>query len=229
MQNIPVILGEAIAVPNKEHRFVIKQPAVEGKQYLFRCPECGTYGVQEASKADVLLHWKCPKCNVRVYFKAQPPAPVVADDHTTSAEKVPNVEPTIKKEEPVEEKSVEDTLTHNFSTAKEPHPAVLTWGRFLSRNKYVLIPGEHFIGRKDPVKNSSVMINDPYASARSVSIEVRPAGDNLSGFLYKLIVHKAFNPVYHNNKEIAVGNSVYLEYGDIIVLGQTKFTFNKGK
>lgn len=210
MQTVPTILGEPVAVPGKKHKFLIKTKAVEGQVYLFHCPQCGTYDVQEAGEAGKLLEWDCPKCAAKIYFQAK-----------KEASEAPSTKKTkeTKKSGP----------THQFKSASDSTYAVLTWGSFLSRGKFTLVPGEHFIGRKDPASVSAIMVNDKYASTRSVSIDVVPVDDQNTGLLYKLTVHKATNPVYHNNKELAVGNSVYLEYGDIIILGKTKFTFNKGK
>lgn len=227
--HIPNILGESVAVPGKEHKFVIKTHAVEGQTYLFHCPECGTYGSQKADKADVLLSWDCPKCAAKVYFKARKET-TEPSESTESSESTETTAPPKTTEIPATpEPPKKKKKTHPFKSASDPNSAVLTWGSFLSRGKHILAPGEHFIGRKDPASVSAVMINDKYASTRSVSIDVLPIDEQNSGFLYKMTVHKATNPVYHNNKEMSVGSSIYLEYGDIIILGKTKFTFNKGK
>ena len=227
MQTVPTILGEPVAVPGKKNKFLIKKKAVEGQEYLFRCPQCGTYRVQEAGEAGKLLEWDCPKCAAKIYYQSKAPeTPSTDNGNAEESVDTSELQETSKKNS---KKTKKSGPTHPFASASDPNHAVLTWGSFLSRGKYILAPGEHFIGRKDPTSVSAVMVNDKYASTRSVSIDVVPVDEKHSGFLYKMTVHKATNPVYHNSKELAVGNSVYLEYGDIIIIGKTKLTFNKGK
>lgn len=224
MQQAPTLLGELTVVPGKEHNYAItKNKAVEGQVYLFHCPECGNYGLQKATIVPKPLNlWKCPKCEVKVFFQTSK----VASEQEPETPKDP-VSEAPASEKPKEKKP--SLPTHKFATASNPDAAILNWGGFLLKNKYQLTPGEHIIGRKDPVKKSSLMINDKYASSRSIRIDVIPVDENQSGFLYKLTVLKATNPVYHNNKELAEGSGLYLEYGDIIILGKTQLTFNKGK
>ena len=59
-------------------------------------------------------------------------------------------------------------------------------------------------------------------SRRSILIEVAQAP---KGFTYKLTVKKCTNPVLINGKEQEVGNSIYLNYGDTILVGNTTLTF----
>lgn len=235
MQQAPTLLGELTVVPGKEHNYAImKNKAVEGQIYLFHCPECGTYGLQKATIGPKPLNlWKCPKCPVKVFFQTVSQAPVSEapkDPQQPSFPQAPVSEAPASEKEAEQKKEKHPSVpTHKFQTASDSTAAILTWAGFLLKNKYQLTPGEHIIGRKDPVKQSSLMINDKYASSRSIRIDVTPVDENQSGFLYKLTVLKATNPVYHNSRELAEGSSLYLEYGDIIILGKTQLTFNKGK
>lgn len=49
------------------------------------------------------------------------------------------------------------------------------------------------------------------------------------GYLFKLNVLQAKNPVYLNKVQLKVGDSMYLDYGDIIRLGKTDFIFEECK
>lgn len=85
--------------------------------------------------------------------------------------------------------------------------------------------GVHTIGRADADCPSDISVkNDPCMSRRSVSIEVKKAD---KGYTFRLTVLKATNPVLHNNKPLTEGESISLNYGDSIILGETKFRFIK--
>ncbi len=94
----------------------------------------------------------------------------------------------------------------------------LVLGRFIGKKKYPLYKGIHYIGREDDENKSDFEITDKYASGRSLRIDVNENGGSL---VYKMTVERATNPVYHNNKELKVGDVVYLTYGDTIKLGKT--------
>lgn len=107
-----------------------------------------------------------------------------------------------------------------------PHqwPMKLVVGHFINKREYELSKGTHYVGRYDEENNSDFAIKDKYASKRSIKIEVNLNGESL---LYKLTVEKATNPVYHNNKELSVGDVVYISYGDTIKLGKTLIRVEK--
>lgn len=94
----------------------------------------------------------------------------------------------------------------------------LTTGSLFGKKDYILTKGCHYIGRQDKEAASDFSIKDKYASSRSLRIDVNENGGNL---IYKMTVEKASNPVYHNNRELAVGDIVYLTYGDNLKLGRT--------
>ena len=98
----------------------------------------------------------------------------------------------------------------------------------INAKTYQLIAGRYTIGRYDESVHSDIEFKDDMTmSRRSVQIDVK---SNDSGSLsYKLTVLKCMNPVYHNNKPLVKGESVYLNYGDTIKLGKTTLIFEKAK
>lgn len=93
------------------------------------------------------------------------------------------------------------------------------------KHNHALHEGQNVIGRYIEGTESDISIKgDNYMSRRSVSIDVIYQ-DN--GFLYKLRVLRAANPVYVNDSQLQVDESRYLNFGDRIVLGKTMFTFEK--
>ena len=102
----------------------------------------------------------------------------------------------------------------------------LVMGRFLGRKEHVLSKGIHYVGRLDEANSSDFSIKDKYASTRSVRIDVNENGGNL---VYRLTVERALNPVYHNSRELTIGDVVYLTYGDTLQLGKTRIKVQKVK
>jgi len=90
---------------------------------------------------------------------------------------------------------------------------------------YHLSIGRNVIGRYDESAMSDISIkNDSSISRRSIEIEVK---ETEKGYSFKLKVLKATNPVFHNNSPLTNGDSVSLNFGDCIILGKTKFRFDK--
>lgn len=90
---------------------------------------------------------------------------------------------------------------------------------------YHLDAGSHTIGRYDESEMSDIAIkNDSSISRRSIKIDVN---QTTKGFTFKLTVLKATNPVYHNDSKLSIGEAISLNFGDTIVLGKTKFRFDK--
>ena len=102
----------------------------------------------------------------------------------------------------------------------------LVLGRFLGKKEYELSKGTHYVGRFDTDNNSDFAINDKFASSRSLRIDVNENGGSL---VYRMTVERAMNPVYHNNRELTVGDIVYLTYGDTLRLGKTLVKIEKVK
>ena len=109
---------------------------------------------------------------------------------------------------------------------KKQWPMKLVLGRFIGKKEYVLSKGIHYVGRFDDSNNSDFAIRDKYASSRSIRIDVNENGGSI---IYKLTVERAMNPVYHNCRELAVGDVVYLSYGDTLKLGKTLIKVQKVK
>lgn len=88
-----------------------------------------------------------------------------------------------------------------------------------------LSEGKNIVGRYDESAMSDIAIkNDPAMSRRSVEIEVARTE---KGYSFKFTVLKATNPVLHNGTPMASGDSVSLNFGDTIVMGKTRFRFDK--
>ncbi len=90
---------------------------------------------------------------------------------------------------------------------------------------YPLRDGSNIVGRYDKSKNSDIAIKgDSGISRQSIEILV---DHHDKGYSFKLTVRNSTNPVFHNNKPLAVGDSISLNFGDSIILGKTKFRFEK--
>lgn len=87
-------------------------------------------------------------------------------------------------------------------------------------------PGITTIGRYDVVSPSDISIKgDRYMSRRSVSLEA--AYNDVTGFSFRMKVIKTTNPVMLNGQTINQGETAYLNFGDIISLGESKFRLDK--
>lgn len=91
--------------------------------------------------------------------------------------------------------------------------------------EFKLKEGKQTIGRFDEDVPSDISVkNDSSMSRRSIMIDVIPS---MKGYIFKLNVLKATNPVLINNNPLLPGEAVSLNFGDIILLGKTKFRFDK--
>ena len=99
----------------------------------------------------------------------------------------------------------------------------ITW--FGLRNqRFQLYEGTTTIGRYDEDDTSDIMIRgDETMSRRSVAIIIEEE-DGI--FDYKLKVLNATNKVKVNDQRVKEGSVVYLDFGDIIMLGNSKFKFD---
>lgn len=88
--------------------------------------------------------------------------------------------------------------------------------------QYSLYEGENIVGRYDPEQPSDIAIRgDELMSRRSVVITIEEEHD-----IYKLKVLNATNKVKVNGVQVKEGYETYLELGDIITMGNTKFRFD---
>lgn len=90
--------------------------------------------------------------------------------------------------------------------------------------QYSLFEGKTVIGRYDPEYPSDISITgDELMSRRSVLITIE---EEHGVFIYKLKVLNATNKVKVNGVTVREGYETYLEFGDIITMGNTKFRFD---
>lgn len=222
------ILGQPVKAPGDNRLYVIKQRAKVGELYQMVCPECGFAMVKKMMK-EGRQRWDCPQCQAIVGFaavasKAQETA---KEQAAPKAEKPEAGNP--KTENAKEEKEKQEAPkkpTKKLDKSAQQNLGELVWGGFFSRKHFALHPGSILIGRKDSQEPSELQLNDGYISRRSVVLDVMPSD---KGYLFKLTVKNASNPVYVNSSEISVGNSIYLNYDDVIIMGKTKLTFKKSK
>lgn len=125
--------------------------------------------------------------------------------------------------------AVDSNHTGKTKPSKNNQPMVgakLVQLRRLKKNvEFPIHSGVNIIGRMDPELPSDIAIEgDLSISRRCATIEAK---ENSQGVSYKFTVQKTTNPIYHNGKELAAGEAVYLNYGDILVFGTTKIRFEK--
>lgn len=109
----------------------------------------------------------------------------------------------------------------------EPTVGMLVWRKFLLQKRVVLEDGINTIGRKFEGQPPKVSINDQYISRNSAVIIVKDTLDR--GTTYQFVLKKTRNPVLVNDRQMKVGESIYLNFGDIIQMGHTKITFKQVK
>ena len=99
----------------------------------------------------------------------------------------------------------------------------ITWFG-LKNQRFQLYEGTTTIGRYDEDDTSDIMIRgDDTMSRKSVAIIIE---EEDGVFDYKLKVLNALNKVKVNDQRIKEGSEVYLDFGDIIMLGNSKFKFD---
>lgn len=97
--------------------------------------------------------------------------------------------------------------------------------KYLLNKEFPLREGRNIIGREDASAPSDISIKgDKTMSRRSVQIDMNTTEN---GYTFKLTVIKAANPVIHNGSVLMNGESVSLNFGDTIVMGTTKFRFDR--
>lgn len=218
-QKAIITLENPIKSSKKEHFYAFAQRVPIGALCKIVCPECSFSLVEKTSKIGN-YKWFCPHCNTIVGFV------VVNPEQVEEQKEQPNQDASI--EEPVgsKEEKEESPKPHTKKIDNENlcNLGELAWGGFFSRKHYSLRVGTIYIGRKDAIEPSDLQLEDSYVSRRSALLEVLSSD---KGFLFKLTVKHASNPVYVNSSEISVGNSIYLNYGDVLIFGKTKMTFKK--
>ena len=204
-QNSHPILGTPVRVDGGA--YIVKNRAFVGKIYTVVCPKCQKPLLVKAPSAKIFKA-TCKACGTSVCYRGMEEAskPVSSQEAKLKEKDADKPNPTYKYGRP---------------------EARLEWGGFLSRKHYnIQRSGKHYIGRDDDELRSDISIQDEYVSRRSVLIEAIPKGGKEC--LYKLTVNSATNPVLINGQAKNVGESIYLNYGDTILVGNTTLTFKRG-
>lgn len=94
----------------------------------------------------------------------------------------------------------------------------------LRNQKYQLFEGTTTIGRYDEIDISDIMIRGDETMSRKSAAIIIEEEDGI--YDYKLRVLNATNKVTVNNQRIKEGSETYLDFGDIIILGNSKFKFD---
>ena len=103
----------------------------------------------------------------------------------------------------------------------------IEWGSFFKKKSWTInYVGSFYIGRTDDQVKSDVSIDDEFVSRKSLLLEVLPVRGSRE-CKYKITVNKAANPVLVNGRSLELGESIYLNYGDTILVGNTTLTFKK--
>lgn len=194
------ILGVAQLV--RGNAYIVHEKAIVGECYTIVCPKCNKQLLLHPDKKGAHIE-VCSNCKAQIGY---------------------NSKIVVSKEEGTDDLHTEINrmLLNKDHAGKSGR---LVWG-FLGRHSANLSVGENIVGRKDTKFPSDISIDDAYISRRSISIDVE---EKLGAYSFKLTVLKAANPIMVNSNELHVGNSIYLNYGDTIKLGNTVLTFKKAK
>lgn len=198
--------------PKASHPFLGKAELTDGGLYL----------VKERADIDKIYTIQCPKCNKALLIKAPAAKAYKATCKVCST-------PIYYKgrEETVVNEEKKTSITEKYVGSYSKTNAKLVWGGILNRKSFCINSvREYSIGRTDDIERSDISINDEYASRRSAVIKVIPKAGSC---MYQFTVKKASNPVLVNGKALESGESIYLNYGDTILMGETTLTFSQNK
>ena len=205
--------------------YAVLKKAEPEKNYVIICPKCGKVMFIKGQQKS---RWKetCGSCQTNVWIvgKIAEEQKSVEKEEQKPVKEEPVISSKSKKEEKSSDKKEEDVpvKTQKHSIKGLSSTGKFVWGGFFRKKSYVLKVGVNYIGRTDTECPSDMMIDDEYASRRSVKVEVEKGS---KGYLFKLTVISATNPVLYNGKYLEEEHSVYINYGDIITLGNTRITF----
>lgn len=193
--------------------YEINEHALLGIPVRIKCGKCGKMHLLNPSTAGRKTI-SCVSCQVPIIFTVDDPA--ATSQVKVATAKAPN--------EPRMTVALRDGN-------KQQAMGAITFGGFMGikRKAIRLRVGQNTIGRIDSEKPSSISFNDSFMSRQSAMIDVMPADDARAGYRFLFKVLSAANPVYVNKQQYAVGDSVYLNYGDTIRLGRTTVRFVKVK
>lgn len=171
------------------------------EEELLQCSEAGCQGhiIRPSQSGDGVYSSECDICHAKYSIVM----------HEGKVNKVSRKTDAAPKTE---------TLDNSWEVGPTESMMRLVTGSFFNKRYYDLSRGTHYVGRHDQFEPSNFQLHDDTASRRSLRIDVLQVGD---GITYKMTVQRAFNPVFHNNRELRQGDIVYLYYGDRIKVGQT--------
>lgn len=113
------------------------------------------------------------------------------------------------------------------SAPRKGAAALVLLGKMFN-DTYPLSSGRTTVGRFDESKQSDIAIKgDSYMSRRSIAVEA--VYDAVQGFTYRLTVLSATNPVLLNGQPMGNGDSAFLNFGDIITLGNSRLRLDPAK
>lgn len=227
----------SVKCPNSEcgKSFKYQLPKKPGK-YKLTCPDCKREFYVQFNPVDVKMDQ--PKDNAAVVecpygcgqkFKYEPKSDGMHEVACPNKDCGHAIRIKVKDGQVV---SVERKFTITIDEMKRLSKARLAIVRFygllgsIGKKVFPLQLGKNTVGRADADSPSTISIKgDQYMSRCSIEIEVIQQGSG--GYLYKMTVLNATNPVLHNRQPLMVGETVYLNYGDSIRLGHTTFNFEK--
>lgn len=217
-----------------------------GHKYAIVCPHCKKAKIGYTPKKEGKRGFECPCCHGKIIVVAKEVEPLqgnfvlgtsydincphcctLISDFKPSKEGLETFEcPECRERIALEVRKPTNVLRGDMMTegnwVKGKLMLLRKWG---FNREYPLSEGRTVIGRYDELHMSDISIkNDPTMSRKSVAIDVRKTD---TGYMFKLMVLKAANPVLHNNQPLMEGEEVSLNFGDSIILGQTQFRFVK--
>lgn len=223
-RNVIPILGKAYPT-GKKGFYGVKTPALIKTLYAVICPQCRNVVIINSATIGV-KEIPCEKCHAVIILKAVTQQGVnkaeeFSPDNSKGEENAEDPPQESKKEKETSfGDSPKKTVNYKLNNGKVSN-AKLVWWSITGRKKYILRVGKNYVGRKDKDKPSDLSLNDEYASAQSICIEVKRV---FRGYVFQLTVERATNPVLIAGKDCPIGKAIELNYGDTIVLGNTTLT-----
>lgn len=200
--NMEKILGNPERMFDGDNIYVISEMAEVGQTYGFICPTCHNYFDVKVEREE---NYKvnCPECDTTICF-------------TSTKNGGP--------------KATADTNIHRTQVSLRSKmmksAGMLKWTLDGKEQTKKLKKGTYVIGRQDSLEPSDISLSDSTASRRSVQIEVHK-GSRSGNYSFKLTVLKTTNAVFVNNNMLYANDCVYLNYGDILKIGDTALLFDK--
>ena len=188
----------------EKYQYRISETIEVGQAFSYCCPngDCCRGISKVASRVGDYVA-TCPQCGCKVAYKAIESGGQQSGQQSSSND---------HKE-----------VTEIFSITQDNCSGCLRWRRYGVWKLEDLRLGITTVGRKDKDEPSDVMIDDPTVSARSLEIEVEKSDQ--AGYTFQARIKRATNPVYINQRQYSVGDSIFLNDGDIIKIGKTILTF----